>query len=163
MLNLSALVRTSLRTPFHFLLMLPTCLVNLNFVIAHLHHPGHLTVRLELHNPEDDVSARAAVTEGLEAAAEAGRALHHEHVLVGRVLDNSQLELIILTPVPRADLDDVGGLQDAQGLLHVARHHPRGALHGHALGDAGAQQAVVTLQRSLNNNRYFSLGLEMLV
>ena len=42
-------------------------------------------------------------------------------------------------------LDDVGGLEDAQGLLHVTGQDPRGALHCHGLGQAGAQQAVVAL------------------
>ena len=86
MLNLSALVRTSFRTPFHFLLMLPTC-ISMSSSQSSIIHPHHLTVRLKLHNPEDDVSARAAVTEGLEAAAEAGRALDHKHVLVSRILE----------------------------------------------------------------------------
>ena len=56
-------------------------------------HPRHLTVRLELHNPEDDVPARAAVTEGLEAAAETGRALDHEHILVSRILNDLDYKL----------------------------------------------------------------------
>ena len=58
-----------------------------------INHSRHLTIRLELHNPEDDVSARAAVTEGLEAAAETGRALDHEHILVSRILNNLHFKL----------------------------------------------------------------------
>ena len=95
------------------------------------------------------------MTEGFEAAAEAGRALDHEHILVSRILNNLHFKLFSYSQCPH--LDDVGGLEDAQGLLHMTGQDPRGALDCHGLGHAGAQQAVVALQRPINDNGNFSL------
>ena len=50
MLNLSAVERTSLSTPFHFLLMHPTLTYGKEQV--HKQRKSHLLLRLNVHHPE---------------------------------------------------------------------------------------------------------------
>ena len=70
-------------------------------------------------------------------------------------LDDVPLHLV---PV----LDDVGRLQQAEGLLHVAPHHPWRALDGHALSEAGTEQAVVAPHGSVYHHRHLPLSIRQL-
>ena len=99
----------------------------------------NLPVRLELHNPEDNVSAGTTMTEGSAAATEACWALHHIDILVLAVLD------------------DVAWLEDAEGLLHLASRLSWGTLYGHGLGQTWTAETIVTSQRSVNHNSSFAL------
>ena len=67
-------------------------------------------------------------------------------------LDDISLHLVLV-------LDDVGWLQDAQSLLHVAAHHPWRALDCHDLGEAGAQQAVVAPHGPVDHHGHLTLSV----
>ena len=125
---------------------------------------AHLSLGPDVHDPEDDVSAGAAVTAGNETAAEGGGALH-------------QVDLL-LQPV----LDDVAWLEHTQTLLHMTCWLSRGTLYTHGLdknsedimkrvknsedlmkilcsdlSETGKQPTIVTLQWSVNHYRNLAL------
>ena len=125
---------------------------------------AHLSLGPDVHDPEDDVSAGAAVTAGNETAAEGGGALH-------------QVDLL-LQPV----LDDVAWLEHTQTLLHMTCWLSRGTLYTHGLdknsedhmkrvknsedlkkilcsdlSKTGKQPTIVTLQWSVNHYRNLAL------
>ena len=103
-----------------------------------------LSVRLDVHDPEDDVPAGTAVAAGHEAAAQGGRSLHHVLVLLLAVLD------------------DVRRLEDAERLLDVPCQDPGGTVDGHGLGQTGTHQAVVAPHGSVYHHGNLPLTVHQL-
>ena len=62
--------------------------------------------------------------------------------------------------VSSSHLDDVGRFHYAQRLLYVASNDPRWTLDCHCLGQAGTKKAVITFQRSINDNGNFPLQIK---